>query len=52
MSELFESFLSSDYVDMVADLVPMVGYGLILGFIFALLGWLFGMVLRTARGDI
>lgn len=52
MSELFGSYLDDRLVDAVASLVPMVGYGVILGIIFAVIGWLFGFVIRSARADL
>lgn len=52
MELLLEKYLDAAYVEWLLDMVPFVGAGLVLGFIFAILGWVFGLVWGLVRISI
>lgn len=49
MSELLSQFADSSFLDALLSLSPAVGAGCLLGIIFAVIGWLWGFVIRLAR---
>ena len=52
MVELLNRYADADFLAQLGTLAPAVGFGLILGVIFALLGWLFGLVIRMAKVEV
>lgn len=49
MDAILTAYSDPQFIDALLDLVPAVGAGVILGFIFAILGWLFGLVWGLVR---
>lgn len=49
MSELLTQYADSSFIDAIVALAPGVGAGMILGFIIAIIGWLWGFVIRLGR---
>ena len=51
MSELLTRFADTTFIDALVELAPAVGYGFLLGIIVALVGWIWGFVVRLGRVD-
>ena len=49
MLELLSTYVDSDFLIQLGALSPAVGVGVIVAVIFAVLGWLFGMVIRLGK---
>lgn len=49
MVELLDKFADTSFIDTIIGFAPAVGVGLILGIICALVGWLWGFVIRLGR---
>lgn len=49
MDALFSQYLDSQFVEWLAGFYPFAGAGVLLGFIFAILGWVFGLVWGLVR---
>ena len=49
--ELITTYTNSGFLDFLAGLSPAVGGGVILGLIFAVIGWLFGLVINFTKFD-
>lgn len=52
MTELLNRFVDVDFIAAITDLAPAIGVGVILGIIFALIGWLWGFVIRLGRFEV
>lgn len=49
MAALFTQYLDSGFIDWLTGLYPYVSAGVLLGFICAILGWVFGLVWSLVR---
>lgn len=49
--ELLTTYLNGNLLDYLPSLSPAVGGGVILGLIFAVIGWLFGVVINFTKFD-
>lgn len=49
MVELMDMYADADFMSALGALSPAVGFGLILGVILAIFGWLFGLVIRLGK---
>lgn len=47
--ELLTEYADADFLAQLGALSPAVGVGVILAVIFAVLGWLFGLVIRLGK---
>lgn len=52
MSEVLERFADSQFVDLLVSMSPAVGVGVCLGVVAAIIGWLYGFVIRIAKVDL
>lgn len=52
MEQILDEFVDTAFLQNLTSLVPSVGFGLILGFIFAIVGWLFGLVIRLGKVEV
>lgn len=52
MTELLNQYVDTTFVDALTELAPAIGFGLILGIIIAIFGWLWGFVIRLGKLDI
>ena len=52
MAAIFTKYLDASFIDYLAGFAPLVGAGLILGLIFAVLGWVFGLVWTLHRAGL
>ena len=52
MTELLNQYVDTTFVDALTELAPAIGFGLILGIIIAVFGWLWGFVIRLGKLDI
>ena len=52
MAELLNQYVDTTFVDALTALAPAIGFGLILGIIIAVFGWLWGFVIRLGKLDI
>lgn len=52
MVELMAKFVDSQFLDSLGALSPAVGVGVLLGFIAAVIGWVFGLVIRLGKVDV
>ena len=52
MSELLNQYIDTSFVDVLVSLAPAVGAGFLLGIIVAIVGWLWGFVVRLGRVDL
>lgn len=52
MESLLDMYLDADFLSWLMGMMPYVGVGLLLGFIFCILGWLFGLVWSLVRISI
>lgn len=52
MSELLEQFADVEFISWIVDFAPFVAVGILLGVIFALIGWVWGFVIRVARIEV
>lgn len=52
MDAMFSQYADAEFFEAVATLAPAVGFGLILGLIFAIFGWVFGLVIRLGKVDV
>lgn len=51
MAELLNQYVDVSFLEALTDLAPAVGYGLILGVIVAIVGWVWGFVVRLGTLD-
>lgn len=52
MVELLNRYADVDFLTQLGTLAPGVGFGVLLGVIFAILGWLFGLVIRVSKVEV
>lgn len=52
MSELLNTYVDASFVDALCEMAPAIGFGLILGIIIAVFGWLWGFVIRLGKLDL
>lgn len=49
MTELLDAYVDVAFVDAISSMAPAIGVGIILGIIIAVIGWLWGFVVRLGR---
>lgn len=49
MEALMQQYLDPNFVSWLTEFYPFVGAGVAFGFIFAILGWVFGLVWSLVR---
>lgn len=49
MSGLMSTYMDPQFLEWLENFYPYIGAGVILGLIFAVLGWLFGLVWSLVR---
>lgn len=52
MSGLLDQYVDVDFINAVCELAPAIGFGLVLGIIIAVFGWLWGFVIRLGKLDL
>lgn len=52
MLELMEQYADADFLGTFATFAPAVGFGVILALIFAVIGWVFGLVIRLGKVEV
>ena len=52
MSELLNTYIDASFISALGDMAPAVGFGLILGIIVAVIGWVWGFVVRLGTLEI
>ncbi len=51
MTELLNTYVDASFIDAIVAMAPAVGVGLLLGIIVAVVGWLWGFVVRISKVD-